>query len=677
MSGLSSFINRFEIIKNIPIFSDLNWFDLQKIIRKTIITNYKKGELICKEGDPPDFFYCLISGRLQAYTINSDTKKENVDFIHRGMYFGIVSILTGECHSLNFEAINDSVIVKIPKKDFQEILKTIPKLGIEFSQSLSKRIRHKVKGTKSILESTIISVYSPVKGTGSSTYAINLAISLAAETKKKVLFIDIHSSTKVTSDSESTLRWKAPAIHLNEMIGEHDKIINHVVTGDLPIDLLNVTFDASDPSLKDEISPFVSTLVGDYHYVVAGLPNEMDDIVLEALTQADIVHLITFDHQNDLNLIRHVIDRLETTLKENFNENRIRVIIRALHDKNYLSFEEIDEFIDYHVYTMLPIIPSDKLKKEEGNHLSFPNCHLPSEYNKTIKRIARQIGGVRVGLVLGGGAALGIAHIGVIRVLEKANIPVDIVIGSSMGALIGSLWVTGRNSIELEKVAREFESKINMLKLFDPVIPISGLIGGRLINRWLKKHLGNKTFYSSKIPFKVVAYDLIKREELVLNGGSLVDAVRQSIAIPGVIEPIKKKNQLIIDGGVLNPLPTNVLTGLGIKKIIAVNVLQSPEDICEGFKLTQNNLKKEFSFSFFKAPLRFLLFRLGNLFKKMFTPNISDIIVRTLQASEYVIAQQSAQQADITIHPNLVGINWFELNRIYSQLHNLLRPIKP
>jgi len=126
-----------------------------------------------------------------------------------------------------------------------------------------------------------------------------------------------------------------------------------------------------------------------------------------------------------------------------------------------------------------------------------------------------------------------------------------------------------------------------MLKLFDPVIPKSGLIGGRLIKRWLKKHLGNKTFYGAKIPFKVVAYDLIRREDIIYNSGSLVEAVRRSIAIPGVIEPVLEGDQVIIDGGVLNPLPTNVLTGLGIKKIIAVNVLQSPEDCSEGFDIAQ------------------------------------------------------------------------------------------
>jgi NTE family protein len=670
MANISSYINRLNLVKQIPIFAKLNWFELQKISRKSIVVEFRKGDTICKEGSPPDFFYCLLSGRLKAYTMNPNGQKENIEFIHRGMHFGIISILTGENHSLNFEAINDSVILKIDKDDFQALLKSIPHLGIELSHSLSKRVRRKVQGSKSIFESTIISIYSPVKGTGSSTYAINLALSLEQETGKKVILVNIHSgqnggSKAQPSQGETTPRWKRPAIEMNDIVEDHEKIIESIIKNDLKIDLLNVVFDAEDASSKKQISPFVSALVGDYHYVVVDLPNDMDDVVLETLTQSDLVHLITLDRRKDLEFIRRVVDRLELILKENFRVEKIRVIIRAVHDKIYLSFEEINKFIDYDVHTMLPHIDPSELKVDSSSEMfSFYRCQPRTEYAKAVTRIARQIGGVLVGLVLSGGAALGVAHIGVIRVLEEENIPIDIVVGSSMGALIGGLWAVGYNADGIEQIAREFEKKRSMLKLFDPVVPISGLIGGRGINRWLKKHFGNRTFYSTIIPLKIVAYDLIRREEIVINSGPLWQAVRKSVSIPGVIEPVKHKEQLIIDGGVLNPLPTNVLASLGIKKIIAVNVLQSPEDVSSGYDMLQHQLKEQEKVAFLTSPFQFLSFRISKVILKIFNPNISDIIVRTLQATEHVIAEQSAQQADIVIHPDLVGINWFELDKV-------------
>lgn len=671
MSGLSSLISRLNLLKQIPVFKKLNWFELQKIARKSIISEYKKGDLISKEGSPPDFFYCLISGRLQAYTNAPDGIKENIDFIHRGMHFGIISVLTGEDHSMSFEAINDSVVLKISKDDFQAILKTIPHLGVELSEHLSRRIRRKVKGSKSIFESTVIAIYGPVKGAGSSTYAANLALNLQKETGKNVIYINISSGSNKGDESgevhdEVTVNWKNEAVDISNIVGDREKILESVIKDDLKIDLLNVAFNSDDVTLKGAIGAFVSAFVGDYHYVVVDLPNEMDDVVVETLTQADQVHLISSDRKKDLDLIRRVLDRLEITLKERFREERIRVIVRTLHTKNYLSFEEINQCLDYHVYGALPIIQQSELtEKIDTASLRFLLSHRRSEYAKAVRRIARQIGGVSIGIALGGGAALGLAHIGILRVLEKEDIPIDIIVGSSMGALIAGLWAIGKDSRQIEEVAREFERPLSKLKLLDPpIFPISGLLRGKTIRRWLKKHFKGRTFYNVRTPLKVIAYDLVRREELVIDSGSIADAIKKSISIPGVIRPVQNKDQLIIDGGVLNPLPTNVLASLGIKKIIAVNVLQSPKDVSEGFDILQGQMKREEAIPFHKAPFHFLKFRIARALFKPFSPNISDIIIQTLQASEYVISEQNAQQADVLIHPNLVGIKWHQIDRV-------------
>ncbi len=670
MAGLSKLINRFNVVKQIPIFSKLNWLEIHQIARKSSVMEYRKGDIIAKENDPADYLYCLISGRLQAYTLSGE-KKVNIEFIHRGMHFGIISSLTGENHSHNFEAINDSVVLKIPKDEFQNILTSMPHLAIELSQNLSKRVREQVKGRRNVFESTIISIYSPVKGTGSSTYALNLALNLQKETKKKVILVGIQ--TKEEPPDGSFPRWKIPPVVLSEIFGDHEKIVASIHKDELPIDVVHVALEANDltagtvpqDELIAQISPFVSSLVGNYNYVVVDLPNNMDDAVFATLTQSDLVHLVSTDRKKDLEIISTAIDRLETSLKAHFREERIKVIVRSVHDKVYLSFEEINSFIDYNVYMMLPNIQSEDFDGEINcKTMDIQKYNPQSPYVKALTRVAREVGGVMVGLVLGGGAALGVAHVGVIKVLEEENIPVDIVVGSSMGALIAAIWATGKNAAELEIVAREFEKKTAMLKLFDPVVPISGLIGGRLIKLWLKKHLGAQTFYSARFPVRIVSYDLTRREELVIESGSLVDAVRESIAIPGVLEPIRRGERVIIDGGVLNPLPTNVLTSMGIKKIIAVNVLQSPDDVVQGYEIFEHEHKKKMSIPFFKAPFHFVMLRLGILLGKAFNPNIADIIVRTLQATEYVIAEESGKHADVVIHPDLVGINWFELNRV-------------
>nr|HPN57100.1 patatin-like phospholipase family protein [Candidatus Omnitrophota bacterium] len=214
--------------------------------------------------------------------------------------------------------------------------------------------------------------------------------------------------------------------------------------------------------------------------------------------------------------------------------------------------------------------------------------------------------------------------------------------------------------------AREFGTQRAMLRLFDPVVPKSGLMGGRLIKSWLKKrHLAEKTFYDATIPLKIVAYDLQKRQDLILDSGLLVEAVRKSISIPGIMEPVQEKNQVIIDGGVLNPLPTNVLREQGISKVIAVNVLQSPEDVIRAQDIPHGQaLKRRKQLRDKKSVFGFITRNMHLNLKEALSPNISDIIVKSLMASEYMISQSSAELADVVIHPDMAGAQWYEFFKV-------------
>ncbi len=707
MSSMSSYLNKLSIVKQIPIFQQLNFFELNRIARKSHFVDFKKGDLICKQGSPADAFYCLISGRVYCYSINPHGQRENIEFLHRGMHFGILSTLTGENHSHNFEAINDSVILRIERADFGEILKATPRLGMAISQNLSHKIRNQAVPDKNNLKSTILSVYSPVKGTGSSTYAANLALNLRNETSKKVLLVCLQSrSDAAISDSiavDASPHRKPGVVDLQHIVDDQHKILNAITKNDLSIDYLNVVFDSSDLSLVGKISRFVSAPVNEYNYIIVDLPNEMDDVVMMTLTQSDYIHLVVTDRDHDLELTKQVIDRLHENLKANFKMDMVSVLLSHVKEGEFQPLDKIKAILNYDIYSTLPYIRHEELNSAvvmPGMAIITPDPK--SEYARAVVRIARQASGVLVGLVLGGGAALGMAHVGVIRVLERENIPVDIIVGSSMGALIGGLWANGKSADELEFIAHEFKQMTSLLRLVDPpVLPIfsilfvsfvlfqfgsgfakglvfiftifvlaglfaafSGLIRGHKINGWLRSKLGKAMFADTKKTFKAVAYDLIHREELVLERGLLVDAISQSIAIPGVIQPIQNPNQIIIDGGVLNPLPTNVLKKMGVSKIIAINVLQSPSQVAQGNENDIKQLELEAKISFYQDPLRFIKFRMFKAINSIFTPNISDIIVQTLQATEYVLAEQSAKEANVVIHPNLVGIKWFELYKV-------------
>ena len=650
MTALPNFLNnKIPSLKQIPIFQGLNWFALNRISRFVDIVDYNKGDVICQQGAPADAFYALVSGRVYSYSLDHHGQKHDVDFILRGMQFGIISTLTGENHSRTYEAINDSVVIKINKDSFSKLLKSTPQLAVALSQSLSQRIRSQVTHTKSTQESTIIAVYAPVQGSGSSTYATNLALSLKEQTDKKILLLSL-SSDKTEERTD-----------LADIASDHHAIINTITKGVLTVDLLSVKFDPQNPTLMSKISQFISAPVNDYNFIVLDLPNEMDDVVMKTLIQSDVIHLVSIDNEKDLDTTRHVIDRLSEHLKERFQPERIQVIISGVTLEHRISPKEIKRVLNYDVFLVLPHLkPTEFVYKKIIPGFAYVEVDPNSEYAKAIRRLSRQIGKVMIGLVLGGGAALGLAHIGIIRVLEREGIPVDIVVGSSMGALIAGIWSVGHNASELEEFGREFEKIAGILNIWDPIFPVAGLVGGEGIRQWLKSKIGNKTFHDSKIPLRIVVYDLFHRKEIVLSDGALVDAVCKSIAIPGVIKPVMEGKQMIIDGGVLNPLPTNVLVDMGVKKIIAVNVLQSPEEVDWSQRKADEELARCFDLPFSKHPFKYIGFRLWMFLSKIFTPNIADIIVRTLQATEFMIAEQSAKQADVLIHPDLKGIQWFE-----------------
>ncbi len=688
MTALPSYLNKLTILKQIPIFSGLNWFELNRIARSSDLVEFSKGDTICKQGSPADAFYALISGRIQSYTLNMMSQKEEMDLIMRGMHFGIISTLTGENHSHTYEAINDSVVIRITKENFDKLLKSTPKMAIALSQNLSQRIRKHVTRTRDTQESTIIAVYAPLKGSGSSTYAANLAIHLKEQSERKVLLLSL-------SSDQNDQR-----IDLATIVYDHHKILASIIKGPLPIDILSVKFDKTNAAVLNKISQFISAPVNDYNYIVLDLPNEMDDVVMKILTQSDIIHLVTVDRAKDLEMTRQVLDRLILTLKDRFHPENIQVLISGMHPEKNLSSEEIKHVLSYDIFMSLPHLDVNQFKSIEINAgMTIVEVSKDTDYSRVIRHLSRRISGVMVGIVLGGGAALGMAHIGVIRVLEREGIPIDVIVGSSMGGLVGAVWAIGNKADELEKCGREFENKAGLVKIFDPpwlnvfillvgvfllfifkfhfwavftiifgmplvVFTVPGLVEGRGIARWLRSKLGNKTFHDVKIPFKLVAYDLLRRKELILDKGGLVEAVSKTIAIPGVIFPILENDQMIIDGGVLNPLPTNVLVDMGVKKIIAVNVLQSPQDAEYTAELEKERHNKLLQIPFNKYPMQYIGIRLGNLLSKHLTPNVADIIVRTLQASEYVLAEASGKQADVLIHPDLRGINWFELYEV-------------
>ncbi|MGB9721945.1 MAG: patatin-like phospholipase family protein [bacterium] len=178
-----------------------------------------------------------------------------------------------------------------------------------------------------------------------------------------------------------------------------------------------------------------------------------------------------------------------------------------------------------------------------------------------------------IGLVLGGGAAKGYAHIGVLKFLEELKIKPDIIVGASMGSLIGGFYAKGFSAQKLEEIALQIDKR-KKKELFRFHISKKGFIDGKNVVKFLKSYLGDTKIEELPVRYAALATDIEENAEVVIDRGELVQAIRSSIAIPIVLTPNKYCGRILIDGGFVSPVPVDVAINLGAKKVIAVNVLQ-------------------------------------------------------------------------------------------------------
>jgi NTE family protein len=174
----------------------------------------------------------------------------------------------------------------------------------------------------------------------------------------------------------------------------------------------------------------------------------------------------------------------------------------------------------------------------------------------------------KIGLALGSGGARGFAHLGVIKALTDAGIPIHLIAGSSMGALVASFYGTGIDMERLYKLSTAFKRKY----FLDFTVPKMGFISGKKVKEFIKVFTHGKNIEELSIPIGIVATDLLTGEKVVFQTGPVADAVRASISIPGIFVPEKYNGRLLVDGGVSDRVPVSVAKEMGADIVIAVDV---------------------------------------------------------------------------------------------------------
>jgi NTE family protein len=294
----------------------------------------------------------------------------------------------------------------------------------------------------------------------------------------------------------------------------------------------------------------------------------------------------------------------------------------------------------------------------------------------------------KLGIALGSGAARGIAHLGVIKALEEADIPVHYIAGSSIGSLIGAAYASG-NLHDLGAFLESVNWKV-MASYLDFTFPQRGLLEGQKLVTLIKKLVPCQTFDQLHIPFTAISTDLRTGEEVRMDSGNLINAIRASLSLPGILTPQELDSRYLVDGGLVNPVPVDVVQEMGADVVLAVDLnhhLHERNQRKKKLKTRRRNgtlqqLRPSLDHALNSGGPSWLPKRLEDRYKNLEEsvrqsvnrwfqnkeledtrePNIFDVIANSINIMEFQITQSRLQTnpPDILIRPNVAHLNLFD-----------------
>lgn len=245
--------------------------------------------------------------------------------------------------------------------------------------------------------------------------------------------------------------------------------------------------------------------------------------------------------------------------------------------------------------------------------------------------------GRKIGLALSGGAARGLAHVGVLAVLQQEGIPIDMIAGTSAGAVMGSIYAWNQDTEIMKKQALDTEWK-KMGIMVDPSFPRNGFIKGRKIKKLISSFIPeNIRFRDLHIPLACVATDIDTGEEIVIDKGLVLDALRATISIPGIFTVVKREGRYLVDGGLTTPVPVSVVKSMGADFVIAVNV--NPDVTGRMGKTYRHRVEANKE------------------------PNIFQVMMQSIYITTHSLALNNMADADIVIEPDLAYIGASEFQK--------------
>ncbi len=624
-----------DVLKPHPLLALLPYRKVKQLVADSAVSEHPKGTVLFREGDKCDAVYLVISGRCEG-KIHGRNGAVVVDEVYGpGDTLGDRAFLNDEPHRSTVTVSTHCVLLRIPAEELDGIFTKDPTIAGRFSQSLTKRARlmHERHPDPGSHVRRIVSLLALAPRVDAPAVANRLAASLRAISRQRVLLVHLIKNGTAAQPHEWVLR--------EPNFGDEFSFGRQLHTNEAGCDELRLPV-GHEPRYAAAIAPLISHCGRHYDYVLLHVdPQLPPQTITECVIQADLAYVLlqpSVQSLYDFELLLHALGDQSAA-----GSNHVKPIIFVEEPFN------IDEF-----HAMFKRFGRAAHSFARGFPSSIPAGACDRRFDLHINRIAREIARCRIGLALSAGGAKGLAHVGVIQVLEENGIEIDAIAGTSMGAYVGSLWAYGLDGPALEKIAREHEGRMGLFPLLDPVLPPRrGFIRTRRVSHRLRRSLGEAHFSDLIRPLRVVATNRDTLESVVFSTGNVVQAVEASIAMPGICIPVTIDGDDYLDGGISDPLPVDVLEEMGIERIIAVNVIPTPQLLrywLEREREQDGREKKRRTLgSFLNQHVNY--FAPGNLFDKM---------LQAMNSVQMRVADANTSRADVVLRPVSPDAYWHD-----------------
>ncbi|XP_042573098.1 patatin-like phospholipase domain-containing protein 6 isoform X3 [Cyprinus carpio] len=518
------------------------------------------GRALYRQDDQSDCTYIVLNGRLRSVIRKANGKKELVGEYGRGDLIGVVEALTRQPRATTVHAVRDTELVKLPEGTLNNIKRRYPQVVTRLIHLLGQKILGNLQQPRGPFSSSALGLPSVASSPDVTNPASNLST---------VAVLPVCDDVPINA-------FNLELSHALSAIGP-----TLLLTSDIIRERLGAS--ALDSIHEYRLSGWLAQQEDINRIVLYQTDSGMTPWTQRCIRQADCILIVGLGDQEP------ALGELEQML-ENTAVRALKQLV-LLHREDGPGPSRTVEWLNMrswcsgHLHLKCPRRVFSRRSPSKLREVYEKVFEKTADRHSDFSRLARVLTGNSIALVLGGGGARGCSHVGVIKAMEEAGIPIDIVGGTSIGSFIGALYAEERSAVRVKQRAREWSKAMNSVfkTVLDLTYPITSMFSGSAFNTSISKVFEDKQIEDLWLPYFNVTTDITASAMRVHKDGSLWRYVRASMTLSGYLPPLcdPKDGNLLMDGGYINNLPADIARNMGTKTVIAIDVgSQDETDLC-------------------------------------------------------------------------------------------------